>query len=120
MQTAGLLQRFDTMMECVSHGAKDINVSIDSLDEDLSDYLNGKVGSWRKAIQTVGRISREFPPAETVCAFGCVLSPYNLDHVESVLDLASELGWWLSLVPVHQNPPRSRHAFSRARSQIHF
>lgn len=104
LQTAGLLKRFDTMLECVAHGAKDINVSIDSLDENLSDYLNGVEGSWRKAILTVGSISREFPPSDTVCAFGCVLSPYNIDHVESVLDLATELGWWLSLVPAHTNP----------------
>ncbi len=104
LQTAGLLKRFDAMLKCVSYGARDINVSLDSLDEDISDYLNGVQGSWRQAIRTIGRISREFPPADTVCAFGCVLSPYNIDHVESVLDLAGELGWQLSLVPAHTNP----------------
>jgi MoaA/NifB/PqqE/SkfB family radical SAM enzyme len=111
MQTAGLLKRFDTIKRCSQYGVGDINVSIDSLDENLSDYLNGCSGSWRLAIQTIGRICREFPAGSSVCALGCVLSPYNIDHVESVLDLATELGWWLSLVPAHTNPPEKNMFF---------
>jgi MoaA/NifB/PqqE/SkfB family radical SAM enzyme len=111
MQTAGLLKRFDIIKKCSQYGVNDINVSIDSLDENLSDYLNGRSGSWRQAIQTIGRICREFPKKSSVCAFGCVLSPYNIDHIESVLDLATELGWWLSLVPAHTNPPEKNLFF---------
>ncbi|MBR6871873.1 MAG: radical SAM protein [Ruminococcus sp.] len=103
LQTAGLLSRFDSMLECCELGARDINVSLDTLDEELGDWINGSKGSWRRAIQTIGRITREFPAHDTVCAFGCVLSPYNIDHVEDVLDFADAIGWSLSLVPVHVN-----------------
>lgn len=103
LQTAGLLSKFDHMLECCENGAKDINISLDTLDEDLGDMINGVKGSWRKAIQTIGKISREFPEHDTVCALGCVLSPYNIEYVEEVLDFADEIGWSLSLVPVHIN-----------------
>ena len=107
LQTAGLISRFDDMLRCCELGAKDINVSLDTLDEKLGDWINGREGSWRRAIQTIGRITREFPEHDTVCAFGCVLSPYNIDHVEEVLEFANAIGWSLSLVPAHVN--RSAH-----------
>lgn len=101
MQTAGLYSKIDKIAKCVENGARDINVSIDSLDEQLSDYINGGVGSWRNAMKTIAFINRTFPPKDSVCAFGCVLSNYNIDEIDAILDFATEIGWWLSLVPVH-------------------
>ena len=104
MQTAGLYEKRDKIAKCVEYGARDINVSIDSLDEELSDYINGKQGSWRDAMRTISYISQTFPGKDSVCALGCVLSPYNLEEIEAVLDFATEIGWWLSLVPAHITP----------------
>jgi MoaA/NifB/PqqE/SkfB family radical SAM enzyme len=104
MQTAGLYEKRDKIAKCVEYGARDINVSIDSLDEHLSDYINGKPGSWRDAMRTISYISHVFPGKDSVCALGCVLSPYNLEEIEAVLDFATEIGWWLSLVPAHITP----------------
>lgn len=105
MQTAGLYSKRDKIAKCVEYGARDINVSIDSLDETLSDYINGVEGSWRDAIKTISFISRTFPGKDSVCALGCVLSPYNIDEIDAVLDFATKIGWWLSLVPVHITTP---------------
>lgn len=101
LQTAGLYEKRDKIVKCVEYGARDINVSIDSLDEELSDYINGRKGSWRDAMRTIAFISRVFPGRDSICALGCVLSPYNIDEIEAVLEFATEIGWWLSLVPVH-------------------
>jgi MoaA/NifB/PqqE/SkfB family radical SAM enzyme len=105
LQTAGLYEKRDRIAQCVEYGVRDINVSIDSLDEELSDYINGRQGSWRDAMRTIAFISRVFPGKDSICALGCVLSPYNLDEIESVLEFATAIGWWLSLVPVHIAPP---------------
>jgi hypothetical protein len=56
-------------------------------------------------MRTIAYISRTFPGHDSVCALGCVLSPYNVDEIETVLDFATEIGWWLSLVPAHITPP---------------
>ncbi|MEK9147473.1 MAG: radical SAM protein, partial [Patescibacteria group bacterium] len=101
LQTAGSIDRREKIAECVKHGARDINVSIDSLDEELSDYINGLDGSWRSAIQTISYVSNTFPQKDSICALGCVLSNYNIDEIDAVLDFATRIGWWLSLVPVH-------------------
>lgn len=101
MQTAGLIARKDKIAKVVENGARDINVSIDSLDEELSDYINGLPGSWRNAMKCISFISNIFPTKDSICALGCVLSPYNIDEIEPVLDFATRIGWWLSLVPVH-------------------
>ena len=70
----------------------------------LSDFINGKPGSWRDAMRTISYISHVFPGKDSVCALGCVLSPYNLEEIEAVLEFATEIGWWLSLVPAHITP----------------
>jgi len=101
LQTAGLWKRKETITNCFEYGARDINISLDSLDEDLSDYINGKIGSWQDAIRMIAYISRELPGNDSVCALGCVLSAYNLDEIDAILDFATKIGWWLSLVPVH-------------------
>lgn len=105
LQTAGIPSKWGLMSKCVEYGARDINVSLDSLDEDLADYINGAKGSWRAAIETISYISKVFPANDSICALGCVLSRYNKDEVEAILDFATEIGWWLSLVPVHITRP---------------
>lgn len=101
MQTAGLRTDRKKIVRCVENGARDINVSLDTLDENLADKINGVKGSWREAIKTISFISRTFPREDSVCALGCVLSKYNINHIEEVLEFATRIGWWLSLVPVH-------------------
>lgn len=101
LQTAGLLSQKERIEKCVKNGARDINVSLDSLDENLSDYINGLKGSWKQAIKTISFISKTFPTKNSICAFGCVLSNYNIDEIIPLLDFSTKIGWWLSLVPVH-------------------
>lgn len=101
LQTAGLVNAWDKIKKCVEYGARDINVSLDSLDESLSDYINGLKGSWRDAIRTISFITRTFPAKDSICALGCVLSPYNIDEIIPLLEFATQIGWWLSLVPAH-------------------
>lgn len=101
LQTAGLVKKKGNIAKCVEHGARDINISIDSLDENLSDYINGVNGSWKQAMDMIAYVSRTFPLNNSVCALGCVLSHYNIDEIEALLEFATQIGWWLSLVPVH-------------------
>lgn len=101
LQTAGLYSKREKIIKCAEYGAKDINVSVDSLDEGLSDYINGRKGSWMDMVRTVSFVSRNFSNKGSICALGCVLSKYNVDEIEAILDFATEIGWWLSLVPVH-------------------
>ncbi len=101
LQTAGLIKTWPKIKKCVENGARDINVSLDTLDEELGDYINGVKGSWKDAIKTISFISMNFPQRDSICALGCVLSPYNIDEIFAILEFATQIGWWLSLVPAH-------------------
>lgn len=111
LQTAGLTTRKEALKACVEAGAKDICVSLDSLDEEKQDFINGVKGSWKKAIQTIANISELFPVKGKVCALGCVLSSYNLEEIPLIVKFATKIGWYVSLVPVHINQQENSYAF---------
>lgn len=111
LQTAGLMTKREALKACVEAGAKDICVSLDSLDEGKQDFINGVEGSWRKAIQTIANISELFPKKGKVCALGCVLSSYNFEEIPLIVKFATKIGWYLSLVPVHINQQENSYAF---------
>lgn len=101
LQTAGLRTEDSILKQCVINGATDISVSLDTLNEDLGDYINGVKGSWQRAVDVICQISRIFPNKSSVCGLGCVLSRYNFLEIPKILDFATQIGWVLSLVPVH-------------------
>ena len=100
MQTNGLADE-DMLLRCVEAGGHDISISLDTLDEALQDQINGGVRhSWRRAIRTVSIVNRIFPDNGTGF-FGMVLMPQNMEHIVDVVEFATEIGWGVSLVPVH-------------------
>lgn len=100
LQTAGLASR-DALERCVDAGAHDISISLDTLDPELQDSINGGfAGSWERALRAVADVSAVFP-ANGTGFFGTVLMPRNLAHVTEVIEFASAIGWSVSLVPVH-------------------
>ena len=111
LQTAGLITKKEALKACVEAGAKDICVSLDSLDKEKQDFINGVKGSWEKAIQTIANISDVFPKRGKVCALGCVLSSYNLEEIPLIVKFATKIGWYVSLVPVHVNQQNNSYAF---------
>jgi hypothetical protein len=111
LQTNGLAT-FDDLDRMAAVGAHDISISLDSLKPALQDEINGGFDqSWDEALAKVAHINSTFP-ADSFCAFGCVLAPSNLDEIVPLVHFATEIGWWLSLVPAHQSDPVHPRSFS--------
>ena len=71
IQTNGLATE-EQLARCVEAGAHDISVSLDSLNPETQDGINGDFkGSWEKAIDTFARVNRIFP-SDAFAAIGCV------------------------------------------------
>ncbi len=87
--------------KCYANGARDLNISLDSLVEDKQDYINSVPGTWRRAIDAISRVSNVFSDASAICSLGCVLSRFNFREIPAILEFATSIGWYLSLVPVH-------------------
>jgi MoaA/NifB/PqqE/SkfB family radical SAM enzyme len=111
IQTNGLASKAK-LEEIVRIGAHDISISLDTVVPTVQDAINGGFDrSWERAIATIASVNEVFP-AESFCALGCVLAPRNLDHIAGVIRFATEIGWWVSLVPAHQTPVTEPRSFS--------
>lgn len=100
MQTNGLASR-EKLAACIAAGANDISISLDSLEPGVQDTINGQVrDSWRRALASISNVAELFPD-EAFAVLGCVLAPRNFRHVPDVVRFATEIGWWVSLVPAH-------------------
>ena len=101
MQTNGLASE-EALAACVKYGGNDISISLDSLRSEVQDSINGQfAGSWKKALETIAKVTRHLPKKRSFAAFGCVLSPHNLEDVEEVIRFGTAIGWHTSLVPIH-------------------
>lgn len=111
IQTNGFASH-EALQKMVEYGVKDISISLDSLVPDLQDQINGGFeNSWEHAIEKVSYINQNFPK-DAFCAFGCVLAPSNIEQIIPIIKFATEIGWWVSLVPAHQSPVHEPRSFA--------
>jgi MoaA/NifB/PqqE/SkfB family radical SAM enzyme len=101
LQTAGThFATEDKLRACYEAGARDINVSVDSLDHNTFDYINGVPGSSQNAFKTIELISTLFRKKSAILSFGTVLSRFNYLEIPAILEFAKRIGWHVSLVPI--------------------
>jgi len=111
LQTAGIATR-EQLQACYDAGARHINISLDSLIEEKQDYLNGsKRGSWQRALRAIADVNAVFKARNRLCALGTVMSKFNYQEIPAILEFARQIGWWVSLVPVHITSLDSPHNF---------
>lgn len=110
LQTAGIA-RLEQLQKCYDEGARDINISLDSLIEEKQDYINTTPGSWKAAIEAIARVSQVFHGESAICSVGCVMSKMNMKELPAILEFCTEIGWHLSLVPVHITKPSENMGF---------
>lgn len=119
LQTNGVATRIQ-LESVVAAGANDISISLDSLAPARQDKINGEFdNSWLAAFDSIANVSQIFP-ADSFAALGCVVAPDNLGDIPKVIRFATEIGWWVSLVPAHSNKPESPRGFSSTDQRIHF
>jgi len=104
MQTNGIATE-KQLINCVNAGGKDISISLDTLEPEIQDTINGGFKkSWERAIKTIAMVSNTFPDNSTAF-FNSVIMPKNINSIEKVIKFATKIGWGVSLVPVHISEP---------------
>lgn len=112
LQTAGTKYATKEKLEaCYGAGARDINVSLDSLDFVKFDYINAVPGSAKNAIETIELISSVFRKQSAILSFGTVMSRFNYREVPAIIEFAKRIGWYVSIVPVHIAHPSMPKGF---------
>lgn len=119
IQTNGLASQ-KALQACIQAGANDISISLDSIRPSIQDQINGGFeGSWEKAIEEFALVNNLFP-TNSFAAIGCVMAPRNLAYIPDLIRFASEIGWYVSLVPAHTTPQHSPRSFSSFDSTCRF
>lgn len=112
LQTAGTKYATkEKLQACYDAGARDINVSLDSLDFNKFDYINAVPGSAKNAIETIERISSVFRKQSAILSFGTVMSRFNYREIIPIVEFARRIGWLVSIVPVHIAHPSTPKGF---------
>ena len=119
LQTNGLA-RPEQLAEMARIGMHDISISLDSVAPATQDLVNGGYNnSWARAIRTISQVNATFPE-NSFAALGCVLAPRNLNHIAGVIEFATAIGWWVSLVPAHTTDPNEPRSFSTFDPRLKF
>lgn len=101
MQTNGFASE-EQIAQAVSAGGRDISVSLDSLNPQRQNEINGAFDkSWQQALKAIALFSRHLPKEGSFASLGCVLLPHNMGDIEDVVRFGTEISWFSSLVPVH-------------------
>lgn len=116
MQTNGFASE-EQIARAVEAGGKDISISIDSLQPELQDKINGAFNkSWHQALKAMALFSKYLPKEGSFASLGCVLLPQNMGDIEDVVRFGTAISWFTSLVPVHVSDyahPRGFRTFDR-------
>jgi MoaA/NifB/PqqE/SkfB family radical SAM enzyme len=113
LQTNGLLATTDSVRELVDAGLKEVTLSLDSLDPEKQDYINGRAGSWQRTVEAISRFSELLPRRGNASAVNVVVSKLNLAEVPDLVRFATRAGFLASLIPVHLAPPGATHFIIR-------
>jgi len=101
MQTNGHASQ-EQIQKAIEYGGNDISISLDSLRPDAQDHINGGFGkSWHEALRTIATCTKYLSKTGSFAALGCVLQRANLRDIPEVIRFGSEIGWFISLVPIH-------------------
>ncbi|MBM4084096.1 MAG: radical SAM protein [Planctomycetes bacterium] len=113
LQTNGLLATADSVRQLLDAGLREVTLSLDSLDPERQDYINGRAGSWHRTIEALAVFGEFLPPRGNASAINVVVSKLNLAEVLDVVRFATRIGFLASLIPVHLAPPGASHFIIR-------
>lgn len=82
-------------------GARDVSISLDSLDEETHDYICNKKGAWVKTLENIFHFSEIFDRRGSILMLNTVVSRLNLHEIRKIVDFAGKIGFFVSLIPVH-------------------
>lgn len=101
MQTNGFATE-EQIAKAVESGGRDISISLDSLNPEKQDNINGNFSkSWHKALNTMALFTKYLPKKNSFASLGCVFQPKNMQDIEQVVEFGTAASWHTSLVPVH-------------------
>ena len=121
LQTNGILADGDRLRQLVDLGLSEMTLSLDSLNEELQDDINGRRGTWRQTIEALARVSCILPREANLSGVNVVVSKRNVHEVPQVVKFIDAIGFYASVIPVHVSRHRDRSFIIRkSADDFHF
>ncbi|MBF0207966.1 MAG: radical SAM protein [Oligoflexia bacterium] len=101
IQSNGQLINEDRIDALLSLGVSEYSISLDTLDFDKQDQINGRTGSGLQAIKALAILSRVLPRRANFTLVNTVVSPLNLHDLLALIKFVTRIGFFHSLIPAH-------------------
>ena len=101
LQTNGILATEEKIKKVFQAGLKEITISLDTLEPQKEDTITSQNGSWHEIIKSMVRFSQILPTKGTLLGINALVSKQNIEDVIDIIKLATRIGFWCSLIPVH-------------------
>jgi len=99
--TNGVALTPDLSERLVAAGLREVSFSLDSLDEGVQDSLDNTGRTYRTRMDNLLALARVLPRRGSLPVLNTVVTPRNLDGLLDIVDFAQELGFFVSLIPIH-------------------
>lgn len=103
MQTNGLLLDPDRAAALRRAGLEAVTISLHGLDPTTHEAVSGRPGSWEAALCGLAAAAEAFDAPGALNGVNVVVCAPNLDQVPGIVRLATRLGFFASLIPVHEH-----------------
>lgn len=120
LQTNGLLISEDKLKAVIDAGVSEVTISLDSLDPEKQDFINQKNGSWHEIIRTIALLSQMLPEKGNMTGINTVVSKFNLHEIPPLIDFVTQIGFYVSLIPVHLKDTDSNFIVRKENRQFAF
>lgn len=88
----------------LAKGLTEVSFSLDSLDRKRQERVDGVTGSFEKRLRNLLYLAEQLPPKRCLPILNTVVTPENIDDVFEILEVASDLGFHASFIPIHLPP----------------
>ncbi len=85
----------------VEAGLREVSFSLDSLDEGVQDSLDNTGKTYRTRMDNLLALARTLPRRGSLPVLNTVVTPRNLMELPDIIDFAEEIGFFVSLIPIH-------------------
>lgn len=87
-------------------GLREVSFSLDSLVREVQERRDGTTGSFERRIRNLVALAEMLPERGVLPLLNVVVTPGNLGELPELVALAADLGFWLSVIPIHLPPRR--------------
>jgi MoaA/NifB/PqqE/SkfB family radical SAM enzyme len=104
----------------VDAGLREVSFSLDSLVPEVQDGLDNTGATYHTRMRNLLALARILPRRGSVPVLNTVVTPRNYRELIDIIDFADEIGFYVSLIPIHLAAEDDEHRFYSGDETLRF